>query len=308
MSRDSNRMNDLTLKELELFLLASRTQSFREVARQWEMQAAHVSKVMKKIEEKMGVRLFRRSVSGVTLTPEALELVKTAEQICELAQEMKAGPKQMATDQDPLWTIGSISFLTTYLIAPALDRLRKKTKRRSRYRLVEFTHNDLVAHGLKGAFEVGLHIGSLEWTNAWESVHVGKLAWKLYGRQDHPLGASCTESEVIAYPFIVPTDWNNSGYSIGSDHCPLPVRRRRKGDEAATAETALELCRLNDQLTFIPEILAQGWCNLGELKEIAVKDWARVERDIYVTVKADIVPRWLLESLSQDIKSSLKLL
>jgi DNA-binding transcriptional LysR family regulator len=106
----------------------------------------------------------------------------------------------------------------------------------------------------------------------------------------------------MSYPFVVPTDWSTNGYTIGEDFCPLSVRRRKKGDEAATAETALELCRHSDQLTFIPEILARSWCNLDKMREIRVADWPPVEKEIFLTVKADRVPRQLVDVILKSIR------
>src|ERR1700677_1126389 len=116
---------DLTLKELELFVLASRTQSFREVARQSGMLPAHVSKIMKKIEDKVGTQLFKRSVSGVVLTPDAQIFLETAEQICEMTEVLALAGKANIQNKNPLWTMGAISFLATYLLAPTLGKVQK---------------------------------------------------------------------------------------------------------------------------------------------------------------------------------------
>jgi DNA-binding transcriptional LysR family regulator len=254
------------------------------------------------------VQLFKRTSSGIILTPDAMEVLEKIEQICEISEGIKSIGKNISQDQVPLWTIGSISFLITYLLAPTVDILRKSTSKKMRLRLIEFTHNDLVAHGLKGAFDIAIHIEKLEWTHAWHSVLLGELSWKLYGRVDHPLGKNCEERDILKFPFIVPTEWSAHRYTMGDDHCPVPVRLRPKGDEAATAGTALELCRNSDQLTFIPEILARGWHARDELTEIKVKEWRPIKNEIYLSVKADVIPRWLManlaEALGQLIKST----
>ncbi len=298
-----SRVSELTIKELELFILASRTNSFREVARQWNILPAQVSKIIKKIEQKVGTQLFKRSVSGVVMTPEAVDILDAAEQICEISEGLKIEEHGDIYGKDPICTIGSISFLTTYLLAPAISEMRSSAKKKSRFRLIEFTHNDLVAHGLKGAFEMALHIEKLEWTNTWESVLLGKIPWKLYGRVGHPLGLACTEADVLKFPFVVPVDWSSYGYVVGEDHCPVSARRRIRGDEAATAETALELCRHSSQLTFIPEVLAKGWGHTNNmLTEIKVKSWPQVSNEIYLSVKSDIIKKNLMDSVVKNIK------
>ena len=297
-----SKISDVSFRDLQVFVMAARTHSIREVARQLELLPAHTSKIIQGLEKKLDVQLFRRSVSGIIPTPEGLAVLEVAERICELSAEM--GPESPRPNQasEKLWTFGSIGFLATYLLAPSVCAIQASSKKSLRFRLVEFTHNDLVAHGLKGAFELGLHIEELEWTHVWESYKVGYLRWNMYGRIDHPLENGCVESEVAKFPFIVPTDWGTHGYSIGEDFCPLSVRRRRKGNEAATAETALEICAQSHQLTFVPEVLAQKWCLSGQMKEIKVKDWPLQSKEIFLSVRSDLVPRSLVESLLRYLK------
>jgi DNA-binding transcriptional LysR family regulator len=293
-------LSDLTLRELELFVIAARSRSLRETARQSGLLPAHVSKLMQRLEEKMGQTLFRRSSAGILPTPEGLSLLGPAAEICEISETLAGNTRKPAV-KESLWTLGSISFLTTYLLAPHVESWRRNS-RNARFRLIEFTHNDLVAHGLKGAFDLAVHIEKLEWTKAWETFSLGGLRWKLYARQNHPLPESCSEGEVSEYSFIVPTDWSENGYTIGSDFCPLTVRQRRKGDEVATAETALELCRFSDQLTFVPEILAKNWGRMDQMKEIRVVNWPVVEKQIYLSVRSDRVSRRLVDLIVRSIK------
>lgn len=297
------KLSEISLRELEVFVLAARAQSLREVARQLNLLPANTSKIMKSLEAKLETQLFKRSVNGIILTPEGLAALETAERICDLSKDLLPHTHNQTEGTEKLWTIGSIGFLSTYLLSPVVTRIQNSAKKPVRFRLVEFTRNDLVAHGLKGAFELALHIGELEWTHVWESYLVGSLRWKLYGNINHELESGCCESDAMKYPFIVPTDWGAHGYAIGADFCPLNVRRRRKGNEAATAETALEICRHSDQLTFVPEILAQNWCVSGHMKEIVVSDWPIQEKQIFLSVKVDSVTKAMAESLLKTLKS-----
>jgi DNA-binding transcriptional LysR family regulator len=299
---------DISLFEMDLFVRASRLKSLRELARQLELKPAHVSKVIKRLETKLGTRLLKRSVSGVLLTPEGMELLKTAESICQLSDDLLpslrrggAGPEQR------ILSVGSISFLCRHYLVGCLIPLVNE-KRNYRYRIVEFTHNELVSHGLNGAFEVAVHIESLQWTKTWTSRRLGPMKWGLYGRAGHPLlkrGHSVAEGEVVKYPFIVPTDWSSQGFTIGEDHCPLSWRERLKGHESSTAETAMELVAETDQLTFIPEVLTRRAVEEGQIQEIEVDGWPRVQKDIYVSVRSDLVSKQYLTALVEALQSGL---
>ena len=298
--------SDLSISDIRIFVQAGRLHSLRELGRQTGLRPAHVSKVIARVEKKLGIKVFQRSASGIILTPEGLDVLQTAEKICELAEQLLGHerPGKFET-AGRVWSIGSISFLSTYCLAPSLAQLSGKSAN-TRFRLIEFTHNELVAHGLNGAFEAALHIEPLEWTRLWTSKKVGTLSWKLYGRAGHPLGQESSEADLLKFPFIVPTDWTGKEYLAGEDHCPLSVRQRKKGHEAATAETAIEIVRTSDQLTFVPEIVARSWGRDEGAREIKVKGWPVIEKDIYLSVRSDIVPNKLMKLLVSAVQEKLK--
>src|SRR3954463_6779611 len=108
---------DISLFEMDLFVRASRLRSLRELARQLELKPAHVSKVIKRLESKLGARLLKRSVSGVLLTSEGMEFLKVAREICELSEYFPATGKRMGMLESRIWSVGSISFLCTHFLS-----------------------------------------------------------------------------------------------------------------------------------------------------------------------------------------------
>jgi DNA-binding transcriptional LysR family regulator len=300
-------MQDITLFELNLFVRACRTRSLREVARQMNLQPAHVSKTLKRLEGRLERRLFKRSVAGIIVTPEGLDLLATAEQILELGERLLPGAHPgSAGVQEEIWSLGSISFLASRLLAPCIGEFAAARKN-SRFRVVEFTHNELVAHGLNGAFEMAVHIEPLLWTKNWASLRIGDLRWGLFARTDHPLSREReTVERIRRYPFIVPTDWTlQAGFTVGEDHCPLTWRERKKGHEAATAETATAIVQQCDNLTFVPKVATQALVQDGRLREILVPEWERIEKSIYLSVRSDIVPKPLQKLVAERLGSLL---
>src|ERR1700760_4985855 len=71
----------LTLQELECFLRVARIGSIREGARILSMETAQMSRMMKRLEERLGIRLFDRSARGLSLTPQGREVLASAERI-----------------------------------------------------------------------------------------------------------------------------------------------------------------------------------------------------------------------------------
>ncbi|OYZ13612.1 MAG: hypothetical protein B7Y39_17165 [Bdellovibrio sp. 28-41-41] len=299
-------MPNVGLADLDLFFRAAKLKSLRECARQLDMTPGAVSKAIKRLEQKVGKSLLRRSVSGILLTSEGNELMEIAEKVLKLTAPM-APASIKKNSGNKVWGIGSSSFISSRLLPPLLEPVCV-TRARTRFRLVEFGNNSLVAQGLNGAFEMAVHIGVLEWTRVWSSYEIGNLRWALYGAKNHPLTKLKTiaSSDVVKYPFVMPTGWSSQGFIRGEDQCPLPWGIRFSGHEATTGETALEIVIGSQHLAFVPVILAQRGVDFGLISEIKVDDLPTVEKKIYLSVRDDLVPSSLLQVVTKLVKENLK--
>jgi hypothetical protein len=67
----------------------------------------------------------------------------------------------------------------------------------------------------------------------------------------------------------------------------------------------MELVSETDQLAFIPEVLARRATLGGQVKEIEVDGWPRVQKDIYVSVRSDLVSKQYLTALVEALQSGL---
>ena len=297
----------LTIDEIEVFTQAARLHSLREVCRQLSMQPARATKAIQNLERKVGHKLLLRSVQGVSLTPEGHELLGTCEKIMELVPHLELGRKKNIKKREirEVCSIGSLSFISSRLVAPCLGVLGAK-RPETRFRLVEFTDNELVAHGLKGAFDIAIHIEPLSWTRAWTTQSLGHLRWALFGRTGHPLGPQTTEERALNFPFVVPTGWTDAGYMMGIDHCPVQAQFRLKGNEATTAETAIEMIQVTDHLTYIPEIMARGATLKSQVQEIRVHDWPKTSHEMLISVHSSRVSKPLFNAIRDELRRAIR--
>ena len=74
-------IEDIKLREVELFLSLLKLKSVRELGRQQNMQAGQVSKWISGLERKVGAPLIERSSSGIRPTAKAMELLPLFEKI-----------------------------------------------------------------------------------------------------------------------------------------------------------------------------------------------------------------------------------
>ena len=107
------------------------------------------------------------------------------------------------------------------------------------------------------------------------------------------------------YPFVMPAYWSQEGLALGNDNCPVPMEKRLKGHETATAEAALQLVRVTDQLAYLPDILISTYESLGEVKKLKLRAAQSAPKTLYMSVRSDTVPDKLFQSMKQSVASLL---
>ena len=296
---------DFSLSELELFTQIARTASLREVARHNSMNPAHVSKVLKRLETKAGRSLVKRSVSGAVLTAEGVEFAKTARAIVELSAQFQVRRGSASARKSPrLIGLASMSYMNTHLLPECLAALTREEPELS-FRLADMAGESLVTAGIKGAFEIALHVDDLDWPKTWHTREAGTIEWGLFGNGQHPLAPRARLQDLKRFSFVVPCYWNKQGFTFGNDRCPFPMSDRIHGYQVSTAETALQIVQHTDQLTFVPKIVAQRSVQLRQLAEIQIEEWKPVTETVFISVRSDRVQQKLLNRLAQELKKKL---
>ncbi len=280
-------IRSLSLFELNLFVEVADLASLRAAARLLGMTPSHASKVLGRVEAKTGIRLFHRSAAGVSLTREGIALKDAARDVLKAAEALDPSGKGEA-DGGPVLGIGSVSFLTHELLAPNLADLAL-LEDRLRLRLLDLPPDQILISGIRGMFELAVHVNRLEWPASWTTTNLGETDWVLVSRAGHPLGKKATPDDVTAFPFIVPTYLKGDAFAVGNDFCPIPWHKRIKGHEASTASIAAAIVHHTDQLAFIPRLVVRTLLADGQLTEIAVKGFQDFTLPVFLAVKADAV-------------------
>ncbi|MFS8112651.1 LysR family transcriptional regulator, partial [Rhizobium jaguaris] len=69
-------MDDLPLADLDAFAAVARARSFREAARKRHVSASSLSEALRRLEERLGVRLLNRTTRSVTPTEAGARLIE----------------------------------------------------------------------------------------------------------------------------------------------------------------------------------------------------------------------------------------
>jgi len=291
---------DISLRDLEVFSLLARVRSVREVARRRQISPSQISKWVRRLEHSVGKKLFERSLSGVTLTTEGMKFFEIAKAVLRGAEPMERALTGEGPYGSQVLSIGSTTVLTNYLLSPLAGRFSQ------RMRLLDFAPDQLVAAGLRGAFELAVTMGPMEWTRAWAVEFLGKMTWQLYAGSGHSISSRAREKDAKTHPFVVPAYWGAEGFSIGTDHCPLRADERIHGHETSTAEAALLLLGDNKHLAFLPKLLADPYVASGKIRSVRISDWPEVELELYLAARADTVPQLLFRDLRRELMVKLR--
>lgn len=115
----------MTLNELRFIVAVAQQKNFRRAAEQCFISQPALSLAIQKLEADLGVQLFERSKTEVTVTPIGLAIVEQAqralEEVAQIRQLAQQGKNQLAT---PL-RIGVIHSVGPYLLPELIPVLKK---------------------------------------------------------------------------------------------------------------------------------------------------------------------------------------
>jgi DNA-binding transcriptional LysR family regulator len=304
-----SELASLRFHDLEIFVEVSRAKSIREAGRRLEKTSGQISKSIQGLEKRLSRKLLKRSAQGVILTEQGTELLEMTQVLFEEAEKIErwAGGKDKHRETQVL-AIASNSFLNNHLVAPTSSRLNFEAEGIS-LRFIDLPPDQLIPQGLRGLFEMAVHYGSLSWPSTWVTKPLGKSRWVLCARNQHPLPKKPSLDQVLHYPFVIPAYTSDEGLTRGNDQFPLAYTKRKVGHEATTADTAMAVVMNSDQITFIPEVSAKIFLQTEVLREVKIRDFPaseKIEKEIYLTVKADSIQQSLFLKLLEEMRKSLR--
>ena len=137
----------MTLTELRYIVAVARERHFGRAAEACFVSQPTLSVAVKKLEEELGVTLFERGPSEVTVTPGGAGIVEQAQRVLEEASRIR---ELAAAGRDPLagtLRLGAIYTIGPYLLPKLIPILRKNAPAMQLLIQENFTHR--LAEALK---------------------------------------------------------------------------------------------------------------------------------------------------------------
>ena len=305
MAQQLKQFESIKIKDLQIFHEVAKAKSIREASRRFGITSGQVSKCVQALEKRVRQRLFKRSAQGVLLTDTGSEFLAMIEEILVSSQKIESlieGRKK--TDPNKTIAVAGTSFLSTHLFSGSVSSLNSSYPNYS-FRFLDFAPDLLIPMGLRGAFEVAVHFEKVSWPKTWETKRIGKSPWLLCAQPQHPLPKYSRIEQVLEYPFVVPSYWTSEGLTRGDDHFPMSFSKRKLGFETSTADAAVPVVMTTNQLAFLPKLLVMNLLKSGGLRQIQGSDIPVVERELYISVRSDLVPAKLFEDIQRSLEKKL---
>jgi DNA-binding transcriptional LysR family regulator len=112
-------MND-RIRELAFFLRVSEVESFSAAARSLDLDPSTISKVIQRLENRLGVRLFHRTSRVLQLTQEGEQFLAAAQKVMAALEEAEASVSPAATEATGVLRVSATAAFARRRLAPLL--------------------------------------------------------------------------------------------------------------------------------------------------------------------------------------------
>lgn len=112
-------MND-RIRELGFFLRVSEEESFSAAARSLDLDPSTISKVIQRLENRLGVRLYHRTSRVLQLTQEGEQFLAAAQKVMQALEEAEASVSQSLTEATGVLRVSSTAAFARRRLAPML--------------------------------------------------------------------------------------------------------------------------------------------------------------------------------------------
>ena len=300
---------DLRFSDLSVLLVVERTGSAAAAARELRVSISRVSKILARVETRLGRRIFARGTRGVHLTDEGRRLIPELRALTARFADLARGARGGADDAEPRsldLTIAAEPYLIAMLL-PAICRSYPRLRVRGvgmapavlRARIADATLDAaLISVGPEDGPRAGLSL-----PRTWERDRVGKIRKGLFTTPEvaDRLGPIVAQSVVAKELFVSPLAAEGPRATLFEDDCPLPAHQRRIGHQIDTAAVGLDVAAATGEVVFAPVVLARRHVGAKLLREVRVRGW-HVHPDLWLAYHKDRVLKPVRDAILRELR------
>ena len=257
----TGKVSDADIRLLRVFCTVTRCGGFAAAESELQLGLPSISRYIKDLETRLGVRLCRRGRVGFSLTDQGRQVYSASLQLLADLERFEADIRSIHSDLAGTLNVGVIDTLITdkNFKIPAILKSYKKKHPYVEFNIVTRMSNEIEQNVIDGSLDAGLiigrrHINQLDYRFLWQEE------MNLYCSEDHPLfhkKSPVRLEELSKYDY--------AGYSFLDD----PTRAGHPGLLMKTASV--------DCLESLATLISTG-CYLGMLPNHYVQSLWRLKK------------------------------
>jgi len=269
-------------RSLRVFLAVCQANSISGGARLLNISQPSVSNAVAQLEQSLGVVLFERSRSGISLTAEGVVLFRRAEAMDGLLRDTEEELRLTRNGAAGPLRVGGTPGALVSLLPEATRQLEQKVGRFALH-VVERPDHDLAELLLRGELELAfVTTGIEEPPEGLEEHTFSRDAFALIvGRQNDHMPAHLSLRDVMAMQWVLPEARGAFRRQIDALFMAAGVTVPQDCIRCDSLLTTKAIVRGGDRITILPMQVAAAELSIGVLRAISIKE-AVFQRNIGV--------------------------
>lgn len=152
-------MEPIEFKDIRYILAVENAGSFSRAAEKEYISQPALSRIVKKVEQELGLVIFDRGSFPLKLTPEGREVMVYFRKMLEVRKELEEYCDMRMRQKDRVVTIGAPSYFCRYVLPPIIDSFRLEHPD-YQIRIIETNDNELREFLRTGAADLGISVGN----------------------------------------------------------------------------------------------------------------------------------------------------
>ena len=152
-------MEPIEFKDIRYILAVENAGSFSRAAEKEYISQPALSRIVKKVEQELGLLIFDRGSFPLKLTPEGREVMVYFRKMLEVRKELEEYCDMRMRQKDRVVTIGAPSYFCRYVLPPIIDAFRLEHPD-YQIRIIETNDNELREFLRTGAADLGISVGN----------------------------------------------------------------------------------------------------------------------------------------------------
>ena len=151
-------MEPIEFKDIRYILAVENAGSFSRAAEKEYISQPALSRIVKKVEQELGLLIFDRGSFPLKLTPEGREVMAYFRKMLDVQKELEEYCETRMRLKDRIVTIGAPSYFCRYVLPPIIDSFRLEHPE-YQIRVIETNDNELREFLSTGAADLGISVG-----------------------------------------------------------------------------------------------------------------------------------------------------